>query len=309
MADEGTVDVVVPTRERGILLGEALDCLRAQTVRPDRVVVVQDGSVVDEAVRNRHAWCQWTVNERGAGAAGARNTGLDLVSAPRVLFLDDDDLLDPLFLQRALSAFTGGGQREPVAVASGFRIQGPGPGRDVVPPRGVVRMDDLLVENVVGPTSFVLCDTEAVRSVGGFDETLPGAQDWDLWLRLAGVGKIVRIPEVLGTYRIHEFGQISSPTPSARYRKYRRFFDKRSKHPGFRAVKGRVAGEMYWWGDLDGAEEAFRETLSLAPLHWKARLMLTVLKTPFRRPMLRLVYRGREGRIWLEDRREPLPLR
>jgi len=316
MAGEHTVDVVVPTRGRGALLAEALDSLRAQSVKPGRVVVVQDGAPADQRLRRAHSWCHWIENTRKPGAAGARNTGLEHVTARRVLFLDDDDQVDPFFTERTLAVLAETQGREPVGIATGFRIKSSAGVREISLPTETVGLDDLLAQNVVGPTSFVLCSAEAVRAVGGFDEALPAAQDWDLWLRLAGQGELLRISEVLGTYRVHDLGQISSQTPAGRYRKYRRFFEKRREHPGFPRVRDRVANEMYWWGvlmawcgDLEDAEEAFRTALSHAPLHWKARLMLAVLKTPVRRLTLRLVYLGREGSMWLEDRREPLPLR
>jgi GT2 family glycosyltransferase len=44
---------------------------------------------------------------------------------------------------------------------------------------------------------------EAFERVGGYDEALPAAQDYDLWLRLAEVGRLANLPDVVLQYRLH----------------------------------------------------------------------------------------------------------
>ncbi len=57
----------------------------------------------------------------------------------------------------------------------------------------------LYAENVVG-TSTVLANREALLCVGGFDSSLPSASDWDLWLKLSGMGKTLTMNQVLCLY-------------------------------------------------------------------------------------------------------------
>src|SRR5207253_9657846 len=60
-------------------------------------------------------------------------------------------------------------------------------------------------------TSCVAVSTQSVREVGGLDESLRSAQDYDLWLKLSRNGHLVFVPEPLGTYVIRE-NSISSRT-------------------------------------------------------------------------------------------------
>ncbi len=49
--------------------------------------------------------------------------------------------------------------------------------------------NELLATNVVG-TSCVVAKREFLRNANGFAEELPSAEDWDLWLKLAALGKV-----------------------------------------------------------------------------------------------------------------------
>jgi hypothetical protein len=43
----------------------------------------------------------------------------------------------------------------------------------------------------------------AFERVGGYDESLDAAQDFDLWLKLAEVGRLANLPDVVLHYRLH----------------------------------------------------------------------------------------------------------
>jgi hypothetical protein len=43
-----------------------------------------------------------------------------------------------------------------------------------------------------------------VLALGGYDESCPGALDYDLWARLVGHGRIVVLPEIGMRYRVHD---------------------------------------------------------------------------------------------------------
>jgi hypothetical protein len=44
--------------------------------------------------------------------------------------------------------------------------------------------------------------TQSLIEVGGYDESFSCAQDYDLWFRLARVGRLANLPDVLLDYRI-----------------------------------------------------------------------------------------------------------
>lgn len=69
----------------------------------------------------------------------------------------------------------------------------------------------LLMENPFAHGSMML-RRDAVRAAGGYDESLPRAQDYDLWMRLARRGVISAVPDVLYHWTHHgRAGYASSP--------------------------------------------------------------------------------------------------
>lgn len=59
---------------------------------------------------------------------------------------------------------------------------------------------DLLLLNRF-QTSTVLARVDTLRELGGFDPALDGVEDWDLWLRCAGRGTVVKLEDQLVRYR------------------------------------------------------------------------------------------------------------
>ena len=87
---------------------------------------------------------------------------------------------------------------------------------------------------VDGPTHHgsVLFRVSSYNRVGGYRKEYYYGQDWDLWLRLAAVGKFMLIPRVLYTARI------TPDSISATYKDYQRKTGKLN----FEAFKRRVCG-------------------------------------------------------------------
>ncbi|HET7451638.1 MAG TPA: hypothetical protein VFL12_02770, partial [Thermoanaerobaculia bacterium] len=59
----------------------------------------------------------------------------------------------------------------------------------------------LLASNFV-PTSTVLSRRAAVERAGGFDESFPVAEDYDLWIRIALRAPVLADPAVVALYRV-----------------------------------------------------------------------------------------------------------
>ena len=197
--------VVIPTRDRWPLLSSAaLPSALGQVDVEHEVVVVDDGSA-DGTADRVEAWSDArlrVIRTGRLGAARARNAGLAAARGGWVAFLDDDDLWSPRALRAQLDAAA--------AAAADFVCAG----GVIVDARGAVLQDHpapnaaelartLLRRNVVGGPSRVMARAELVRSLGGFDESLPALEDWDLWIRLAQAGKGAACHERLVAYREH----------------------------------------------------------------------------------------------------------
>jgi hypothetical protein len=297
------------------MLQAAVARLLGQTVPVERVTVVTDGDAAAAAGLPDDPRLRIVPNAGPPGAPGARNTGLALATAEWLVFHDDDDLWDERYSE-VIGAACERADPDVVAVFPGFRVGVPGrPARAVrVPPAGPSE-DDLLERNLVGPCTFVACRRRAVVGIGGFDSALPGAQDWDLWLRLAGRGRLLPVDACLGTYRTDATDRISSAAPSERLRRYTPFFEKRQRHPLAHRHVAAFAAEIYWWGvlmawtgDAAGAVRTLSWSLALRPASLKARVIRAIAASPLRRPLLQAVYGRRRSLMRLGDRDELLEL-
>jgi glycosyltransferase involved in cell wall biosynthesis len=104
------VTVVVPTRDRPERLAACLEGLSALDYRDFDIVVVDNAPTstrTEELVRATSARLPRLHYEREwrPGQAWARNRGLAVVSTPIVAFVDDDVLVDPLWLSAIAEAF------------------------------------------------------------------------------------------------------------------------------------------------------------------------------------------------------------
>jgi hypothetical protein len=62
-----------------------------------------------------------------------------------------------------------------------------------------ITLQALRSRNRLSTTSTAMVRRDVLRAIGGFDQTLPSCQDWDLWVKLKRIGEfaIVRNPLVL----------------------------------------------------------------------------------------------------------------
>jgi glycosyltransferase involved in cell wall biosynthesis len=95
-----SVGVVVPVRDGGRYLGEALESVLAQTAPPREVIVVDDGSVDGSAeVAAGYGEPVRVVEQEPAGIAAALNRGVAECGCKLVAMLDADDLWTPRKLE------------------------------------------------------------------------------------------------------------------------------------------------------------------------------------------------------------------
>lgn len=204
MADP-RVSVVIPTRNRREFVAQAVADALAQEDVAVEVVVVDDGSTEDDALRGvdeqdprvrviRHA--------RRHGVARARNTGIGAARGRWVAFMDDDDRWAPDKLRTQLEAAT---EQDTAWVYSGA-ITIDDADRMLYSQQPTIPADFsgwVLVNPVPGGCSNVMARTELVREVGAFDEQLSLLADWDLWIRLAGREQPATSEQLVTGYRLH----------------------------------------------------------------------------------------------------------
>ena len=201
-----TIGVVIPTYNHGHILGEAIESVLSQTRRPDEIVIVDDGSTdgTKKLVRGFGRRIRY-IYQNNRGLSAARNTGIWASTADWVCFLDADDLWeqDKLNLQvnliRTVDAGVGCVYTRYLTQAPSFRALSPIP-----PNKGALTLPHLLRRNWIGVLTAA-ARRDLLLNLGGFDEDLYAAEDWDLWLRMAAVDvQFAYLPQPLAIYRISE---------------------------------------------------------------------------------------------------------
>lgn len=183
------ISAIVPTHNRDELLKDTLDSISAQTRPPDELVVSDDvGNDSTRALVSDFASCvDFPViyvdsSGSGMGTAGAsRNTGAAAASCETLAFLDDDDRWGSSYLETMEAALCSDKSDFVVSWTyhekGEFKIVG-----NAIKPS--VEFPRALFPNPGMTGSNVLIRTTAFNRVGGFDPTLPVANDIDMFARL-----------------------------------------------------------------------------------------------------------------------------
>ncbi len=208
-----------------------VDALLRQTRLPDAIYAVDNGStdgtydwLLERAKQEPRLR---VLREIKPGPAAARNAALGIVEEGIVAFTDADCVPEPPWLASLLAAYTG-----PDVTAVAGSIAGYQP-RTLVERYLSIAAFPLPHEACVvhegAPflgfsTANLSMRTEALRQVGGFDEDLPPAEDYDLcWRIVRAGGSIIYMPQAR-VQHIHR---------STLRAMLRRMFQYGAAHPGF----------------------------------------------------------------------------
>ena len=227
------------TYNRPQFISKAIESIRAQRLEDWELLVVHDGPNAEIPVvmgewEKRDERIRYFHRSQPGNIAEASNFGLKNARGEYIAVLDDDDYwmssdklssqVDFLDRERRYSCCGGGA----VVIC----------GEDVEQMRYLkpetdsqIKRRALLANPMIHSTT--LYRRESALQVGGYDESLAGFQDWDLWLKLGSVGKLYNFPEHLVCYRVWHgsgsFHQVKRNTASA-LRITRRH---RNVYPGF----------------------------------------------------------------------------
>lgn len=216
MSDSPLVSVIMPAYNAARTVIEAVNSALHQTHPHIEVIIVDDGST-DETLpimRGRYgkdARVQ-IVQQANGGPASARNHALRLAQGEWVQFLDSDDRLHPQKVARSLErAAEIDGSAVVYGPAHIIDQQGkPAPDWDFPAfPSGDIFCEWItgaMANGSYGVLPSFMAKRAAVESVGGFDETIFGSEDWDLWVKLAARYPFAALHEKLVDYRDHAGG-------------------------------------------------------------------------------------------------------
>ncbi|RJS67236.1 hypothetical protein CJ485_21885 [Priestia filamentosa] len=215
------VSVIIPTYKRPFeVLVKAMDSVLKQTHSNFELIIVDDSPEGDQnrieiekkittISDNRVKYIKHDYNQ---GACKARNTGIEAAKGEYIAFLDDDDTWLPNKLELQLGKFS---DKSVGLVYCDAYIVTLKENKEV---KRVTRekrksgfvYEELILDNFIGSTSFVMLRKDVLSEVGLFDIKLKSAQDYELWLRISKKHKIDCVEFPLVTYYIHEGERIST---------------------------------------------------------------------------------------------------
>jgi glycosyltransferase involved in cell wall biosynthesis len=202
-----TISVVINTYNSARFLQETVTSVLSQSFTDFELLIIDDGSqdnTLKIAASIQDPRVQIHAYENG-GIARNRNRGLEQASGEFIAFLDHDDRWHPQKLEQQLQALISNPNAAFVYSwietidETGNRIRRYPP----VSHQGQI-FDKLLVQNFLHTASNPLFRRAAVTDVGGLDETIYGADDWDLLIQLAAKYEVALSPHYHIQYRIVE---------------------------------------------------------------------------------------------------------
>ena len=192
------VSAIVPTYNRASLLRRALTSVFAQIRPAEEVIVVDDGSTDEtaEMVRTEFPEARYFA-QPNRGVSAARNLGISKANGDWLALLDSDDEWAPEKLARQLEELAASPEHR-ICHTDEIWIRR---GRRVNPKRRHAKSGGWIFERclplcAISPSS-VLLHRSVLEQVGGFDESLPACEDYDLWLRACSRYPLLYVHEYL----------------------------------------------------------------------------------------------------------------
>ncbi len=200
-----SVSALIPAHNRERYVGDAVESVLRQDRPVDEIIVVDDGST-DGTAAAAAAFPQVRLVKLSEprGTSGARNAAIAAARGDALAWLDSDDLWLPNHTAVAVALL----ERHPTALVAFTNAEYFGE-RDGLWPRADVPEDEpfdalpVAFRRTISTMSPAVTRRTAVLAIGGFDESLRSAVDFDLFLRLSVNGPFVSSSQVTTRYRWH----------------------------------------------------------------------------------------------------------
>lgn len=205
------IGVVVPLKNAVQFIEAALSAIFSQTRRPDRVVIVDNGSTDGTLAlldRLQKTMPFELLHEPQAGASAARDTGWRSLNDCHLIgFCDADDVWHLDKLERQVQLFSEDSSADLVCVYCANRMidqHGNEISRSGMPSmKGYVHGQVAQGAPVLGSMSAALVRRDALDAIGGFDRSLLADEDLDMFIRLSRRGRFDFVPDYLTALRVH----------------------------------------------------------------------------------------------------------
>lgn len=191
------ISVIIPAYNAEKTIQETIDSVLNQTFQDFEIIVINDGSQDKtlEIVNSIKDPRLQVFSYPNAKQAASRNRGISHSTGEFLAFLDADDLWKPDKLEAQLKALQDNPE---AAVAYSWSQCIDEKGHFLREASQSTTSGDvyakLLLCDFLDNGSNPLVRRQALEQVGTFDESLPPAEDWELWIRLAARYHFVAVP-------------------------------------------------------------------------------------------------------------------
>ena len=244
------VSIVTPSYNQGQFIEETIRSVLLQGY-PNLEYIIIDGGSTDESVdviRRYGRWLAYWVSELDKGQTDAIAKGWHMATGELLGYQNSDDT----FLSGAVQTAVRGLLAHPEAGAVYGDV-------DIVDPDGKIMRCwkafdfDLLAAIRSGavklpPATGVLWRRRELEAIGGIDENLQYDFDFDLYLRMARIAPLLRVPASIATYRVHDASKTGQRSPEFGYEVIpicRKFYSSSGLTPEIMAVKNEAMANGY----------------------------------------------------------------
>jgi glycosyltransferase involved in cell wall biosynthesis len=189
------VSVIIPCYNAENYVSEAIENALHQSYDPIEVIVVDDGSTDGslDVIKSFSEQVTWRTGEN-QGVSAARNRGIEIAEGEFVKFLDADDMLPEHAVETQVSQIREINRERASVFGDSLQI---GPEGIVIGHSSFRQMRDeedpiSYILKVNPGVSYPLHRRKYLEEIGGFDEGLPWAEDYDLHLRLHLAGILMQ---------------------------------------------------------------------------------------------------------------------
>jgi glycosyltransferase involved in cell wall biosynthesis/nucleoside phosphorylase len=183
---DNSISVVIPTYNRAIQVKQCIESVLVQTLKPDEIIVIDDGST-DSTIEILAKFKEKIIvikNKKNMGVSYSRNIGIKRANSNWISLLDSDDLWHKDKLKNQLDyidnyPFYEIMQSEEIWYRNKVRVNAC---KHHKKPMGWIWEKSLNL-CLISPSS-VLIKKQLFEDFGYFDEVLPVCEDYDLWLKI-----------------------------------------------------------------------------------------------------------------------------
>jgi glycosyltransferase involved in cell wall biosynthesis len=203
------VSIIVTCFNLGKYLDSSVNSALNQTYKNIEVILVDDGSTEQDTKKIISKWKEdgrvKVIQISNGGVANARNVGIAQSKGQYICCLDADDKLDPEYIQKTVEVFQSADEKVGIVTTWVKRFEKENTIWEVKEYNPI----EMLWSNSIHIASLFRKDI--FEKTGGYDTTMLGYQDWNLWLSFMELGyryEVVKEPIFL--YRVRSNSMITT---------------------------------------------------------------------------------------------------